>query len=319
MFDSFKPFQHPDTLHADDETLERDARAHLAKCPHLQVVAELVAKLRTSHFAWWSATFTRSQWRALPRMQWLIERPDLRQKITSSLTGLPRKAARSKTPEFQAALIDAVLDHGDVSGIEFEQTFTAQDLVTYGPASEMWEQFRQRMPWGEDNEANQKFVGWLLRVLLSEKSTLDPDMLRKPVLSAWDVRTAIDPHVWQEKIPVELRASIDDARLKREKARPREPYCARHEIQIVTPELLAQYIPLGDLLPVIQAAEQALFSAPDQPVAESGSYQTAPVSRSMVASAPGALVSNLPTPPSRTSSVTGFAAVNSSRPFAIAR
>lgn len=322
MFDASKPFQHPDTVHADDETLERDARAHLAKSPHLQVIAELLAKLRGGHFAWWSPTFTRSQWRALPRMQWLAERPDLRQKITSRLTGLPRKAARSKTPEFQAALIDAVLDQGDISGIEFEETFSPQDLVTYGPAAEMWQQFRERMPWGEDNETNQTFVGWLLKVLLNEKSTLDPDMLRRPILTAWDVRTAIDPHVWQERIPTEVRAMIDDARLKREKSRPREPYTARHELQVVTPELIARHIPLGDLLPVIHVAEQLLFVPQETAVAaESGSFRAAPISRSMIGGPPssGTLTSSLPSPPSRTSSVNGLAAVSSTRPLAIAR
>jgi hypothetical protein len=191
MFESSKPFVHADTNNTDDDTLEREARTHLAKSPHLQVVAELVAKLRTSNISWWSATFTRSQWRALPRMQWLAQRADIRQRVTSSLTGLPRKAARSKTPEFQAGLIDAVLDHGDVSGLEFEEAFSPQDLVIYGPAAEIWGQFRQRMPWGDDTEAHQKLVGWLFRILLSEKSTLDVDMLRKPVLTAWVAEHAL--------------------------------------------------------------------------------------------------------------------------------
>jgi len=313
MFDASKPFQHPDAVHADDETLERDARAHLAKSPHLQVVAELMAKLRASSFPWWSVTFTRSQWRALPRMQWLAERPDLRQKTTSSLTGLPPKAARSKTPEFQAALIDAVLDHGDVSGGDFEASFAVQHLVTYGPAADIWAQFRQRMPWGDDAEAHQRLIGWLLRVLLSERSTLDPDMLRKPVLTAWDVRTAIDPHVWQERIPLDLRAAIDEARLKRERVRPREAYCARHEFEIATPELIAQHIPLGELLPVIHVAEQALFAPPEPAIlAESGAFQAAPQSRATQ-------VSRLPSPPTRTSSVNAMPAVGSTRPLAVAR
>ncbi len=315
MFDAPTPFQHPDAIHADDETLERDARAHLAKSPHLQVMAELMAKLRASSFAWWSVTFTRNQWRALPRMQWLAERPDLRQKITSSLTGLPPKAARSKTPEFQAGLIDAVLDHGDVRGIHFEEAFSVQELVTYGPAAEMWNQFRQRMPWGEDTEGNQKLIGWLLRVLLSERSSLDPEMLRKPVLTAWDVRTAIEPRVWQERIPLDLRAMIDEARLRREKVRPREPYCARHELEIATPELLAQYIPLADLLPVIEVAEQALFAPSEQQAisAESGAFHTA-----SDAHAPQT-VSRLPSPPSRAISVSAMPAVGSTRPLAVAR
>jgi hypothetical protein len=321
MFDSSKPLQHPDATHSDDETLERDARTHLSKQPHLQVMAELTAKLRASNFAWWSATFTRSQWRALPRMQWLAERPDIRQRITSALTGLPRKASRSKTPEFQASLIDAVLDHGDISGIEFEEAFTPQELVTYGPTSDMWGQFRQRMPWGDDSEAHQKFMGWLLRVLLSERSALEPDMLRKPVLTAWEVRTAIDPQVWQERIPLELRAAIDEARLKREKARPREPYCARHELQIATPELIAQNIPLADLLPVLHLAEQAMFALPEQAIPnESGAFQAAPISRSTLASYPqNGPTSGLPTPPSRTSSVNSLGAVSTPRPFAVAR
>lgn len=280
MVDSFQPFQHPETFDADDETLEREARAHLARSPHLQVVSELLAKLRASSFPWWSATFTRSHWPALPRMEWLAERPDLRQKITSSLTGLPRKAARSKTPEFQAALIDAVLDHGDVSGFDFEAAFAPQDLVTYGPAVEMWTQFRERMPWSDDTEAHQRLMGWLLRALLSERSTLDPDMMRKPVLSAWDLRTAIDPQVWQDRIPLEVRAMIDDARLKREKARPREPYCARYDLQIATPELIAHHVPLGELLPVIQVVEQAMFGISEPPAqAESGSFLAVPISR----------------------------------------
>jgi hypothetical protein len=312
MFESSKPFQHLDASNADDETLERDARTHLAKTPHLQVVAELVAKLRTSSFSWWSATFTRSHWRALPRMQWFAQRPDIRQRVTSSLTGLPCKAARSKTPEFQAGLIDAVLDHGDISGATFEEAFSPQDLVIYGPAAEIWAQFRQRLPWGDHTEAHQKFIGWLLCVLLSERSTLDPDMLRKPILTAWDVRTAIDPQVWQDRVPLDVRAAIDEARLKREKARPREPFSARHELQIATPELLAEHIPLGDLLPVLQAAEQALFAPGDQATqAESGAFHVG-------ASAPRS-TSGLPSPPSRTISTHTLAAVNSTRPYAIVR
>jgi len=246
-------------------------------------------------------------------MQWLAQRADIRQRITSSLTGLPRKAARSKTPEFQAGLIDAVLDHGDISGAEFEEAFSPQDLVIYGPAAEIWGQFRQRMPWGDDTEAHQKLVGWLLRILLSEKSTLDMDMLRKPVLTAWDVRTAIDPRIWQDRMPVDLRASVDDARLKREKSRPREPYCARLELEIATPELIAQHIPLADLLPVLQVAEHALFmSAEPATQAESGAFQVTPASRAT-------LTSGLPSPPSRTTSSNGMPSINPNRPYAVAR
>jgi hypothetical protein len=311
-FDSFKPFQHSDTGDVDDETLERDARTHLARSPRLQVVAELLAKLRTCGFSWWSATFTRSQWRPLPRMQWLVQRPDIRQRITSSLTGLPPKAARSKAPEFQAGLIDTVLDHGDISGATFEEAFSPQDLVIYGPVPEMWEKFRQRMPWGDETEAHRKLVGWLLGVLLSERSTLDPEMLRRPILSAWDVRTAIDTRVWQDCVPIEVRAAVDEARLKREKLRPRESYSARHELQIATPDVLAEHIPLADLLPVLQVAEQALFAPPGDltATADSGTFHVAPP--------PPRSANGLPGPIHATSS-SGIVSVPSTRPYALVR
>jgi hypothetical protein len=302
MVDTFKPLSHHDAESSDDDTLRRDARAHLAKWPYLQVMAELVTKLRASSLPFWSPSFTREQWRPLSRMQWLGQRADLRQRITSTLCGLPRNAARSKTPEFQASLIDAVLDHGDVSDEMFEEAFAPQDLVVYGPVGEIWTQFRVRMPWEDDSAAHQKLVGWLLRVLTSDRSTLDADLKRKPILTAWDVRTAIDARVWQERIPLETRAAIDEARIKQERSRPREPFHARHELAIATPELIAQHIPLVDLLPVLHVAEQALFSGEAAaPVsAREGAFESSP---------PSGRVTPL------ASEITGIAP----RPFAIAR
>jgi hypothetical protein len=105
---------------------------------------------------------------------------------------------------------------------------------------------------------------------------------------------------------------VDDARLKREKARPREPYCARQELLIVTPELIAQHIPLSDLVPVVQAAEQAMFGTAEQLSADSGSYPVAQSSRGSLAAGPPSL-------PPRSSPGNSPASVAATRPFAVAR
>jgi hypothetical protein len=287
MVDSFKPLSHHDAENTDDDTLTRDARAHLAKWPHLQVVAEMWQKLRSLNLPWWTTSFTREQWRPAARMQWLAQRADVRQRVTSRLSGLPKNAARSKTPEFQAALIESVLEHGDIRDNDYEDAFTAQELVVYGPVAEMWSQFRARMPWEDESLVHQKLVGWLLRVLTSERCSIDNEMTRRPILSAWDVRTAICARVWQERMPVEIRTAIDEARMKHEKGRPREPYHARHELTIATPEILAQHIPLVDLVPVIQAAERGLMLATEEPAPrESGAFELSPPSSRLLGEIP---------------------------------
>jgi len=130
------------------------------------------------------------------------------------------------------------------------------------------------MPWEEDSPVHQKLVGWLLRTLMSDRSSTDSEMTRRPILTAWDVRTAIDARVWQERMPLDVRAGIDEARLKHEKSRPREPFHARHELAIATPEIIAQNIPLIDLVPVIQAAEHGLLWSSEQSAQrQSGSFE----------------------------------------------
>lgn len=245
-----------------DDDLHREARAHLAKSPHLQVVAELLLKLRSHDLPWWTPESLRGTWSARARMRWYAERPDLRQKITNELTGLPTNTARVKTPDFQAELLDAVLDNGDVGAAQFDHAFSPADMVVYGPAEQMWTAFRERMPWNEESPVHQRLVAWLLRTLLAERSSIE-GMPRKPILTPWEVRAAIDPMVWQTRIPADVRAAVDDARLRQEKARSREPFTTRQELLICTPDHIAASIPLVDLEGVIGAAERNMgFGAP---------------------------------------------------------
>ena len=164
-----------------------------------------------------SAEATRARFPAVERMRWLAERPDVRQRITSQLTGLAPKAARKKEPDFQAALVDSVVDEADVTARDFEDAFDPVELATYGDAAAFWRTFLERFPWDDDARESQELATWLLEALLSNTSGLDGAFARKALLSALDVRTAIDGAVWHTRVPLEVRVAIDRARLAQER------------------------------------------------------------------------------------------------------
>lgn len=257
---------------AGDEALREGARARLGKRPDLQLIAEIYEKLRASAFEWWTPSFTLQTWPASTRMEWLRERPDLRQAITTALTGLPRRTAREKSCEFQAELIESVREHGDATPEAIENAFSATDVALYGPARLIWNEFRARFPWHDDAPAHQQFVSWLLRALLVDRFGLDNELTRKPILTPVDLRAAIDPTIWHTHLPLEIRVAIDTARMKLERSRPREPFHARNELAIATPEIIAANLPLWELAPIIAAADAALQTtdrSSDAPISQS--------------------------------------------------
>jgi len=274
------PLSHADPSRPD-ERLTADAAAHMARYPALQLVAELLTRLREMSFPWWTAEQLRNAYPATERLHWLTERADLRQRITTQLTGLAQRAARNKTPEFQAELIDSVIDEGDISAEGFENAFEPADLAVYGPAADYFRLFRKRMPWDDDATPHQDLVGWFIGALLADKSALDGSP-RVPVLSAVQVRTAIDGRVWHSRIPLHVRVAIDDARFLAQRDRPNEPYGVERDLAIATPALIAASIPLKDLLPVIDVAAQALgFDEGSAPLPRGAARETSTRSTSV--------------------------------------
>lgn len=260
MSESPKPLAHQDAERKDDDVLAREARTFLLASPTVQLVAELLTKLREADLAWWSPQALREAWPAAERMRWLDERPDLRQRITTALTGLAPKAARKKPSDFQAALIDSVVDDGDTSVRAFEEAFSPVEMAVYGPVTSFWRAFRDRFPWDDRRPAHRELVAWLMGALLNDKSFID-DMGRAPVMNAWDLRTGIDNRAWHAHMPIEVRAAIDDARLKREKVDPGEPFHAADDLSIALPETIATHVPLRDLGGVLDVAERAMALA----------------------------------------------------------
>lgn len=247
---------HEDPAAKTDEALRDEARAHLAKSPALQIVAELLTRLRELSLPWWTPAQLRDCWTAGDRMHWLRQRPDLRQAVTTRLTGLAPKAARNKEPSFQAGLIDSVLDDGDIDVRSFEEAFDPCDLAVYGPADEFWRTFRERMPWEVDSRVHQELVAWILRALLARESSI-PGLERDPILTPLDVRTSIDGEVWHTRIPLGTRVAIDEARFRREREGG-APLTAADEIAMAGLDTITAHVPLRDLVGLFATAEKAM-------------------------------------------------------------
>jgi hypothetical protein len=271
MAEQITPVRHADYEKQEDSALQEEAKAHVAKSAGAQLVAELLQKLRTGGFPWWTADQTREIWNAQTRLTWLKERADLRQKITSGLTGLAPKAARNKTPEFQASLVDSVIEDGDVSVRQFDEAFAVTDLATYGPVVEIWQKFRERFPWDQDTPPHQELFAWLLEALIATHSTLPAleGTTRKLILSTHAVRTTIPGKIWHTRIPLEVRVAIDDLRFQREKAKPNEPFHSLHDLSVATPTIIASNIPLRELARILDVAERSL-GFPASPAAGRG-------------------------------------------------
>jgi hypothetical protein len=247
---------HTEPLPSDDR-LAQLATAHLTRSSALQLVAELLTRLRDMNFPWWTPEQLRRAYPSAERMRWLEQRPDVRQRITTQLTGLAPRAARNKSPEFQSALIDSVLDEGDIGLDVFESAFEPVDIAVYGPAEDFFQLFRRRMPWEDDSTPHQDLIGWLIGAFLSDKCSLDGSP-RTPILSALDVRTAIDGAVWHSRVPLHVRVAIDEARFASHRERPHEPFTVDRDLAIATPALIAASIPLKDLLGVVELAASSL-------------------------------------------------------------
>jgi hypothetical protein len=195
-------------------------------------------------------------------------------------------------PDAQAALVDAVIDEGDITTVEFEEEFDPALVAVYGPAPEIWRQFRAWMPWDQDVGAHQDLAAWIIKALIADKSALRGNS-RKPVLSPWEVRTAIPSRVWHACIPIDIRAAIDDARMQREREKPGRPFHAADDLAIATPEIIATNVRLRDLKAVFDAAERAMgftdpaeLSSSSQPSMSPVAAQAAPVQPAPLQPAP---------------------------------
>jgi hypothetical protein len=248
----------PPLVHAspgkDREALEREAKDHLARWPALQVMAEVLIELRVAGVSWWGPLGIGERWGVSERLRWFEQRPDLREEIARSMTGLKLRNGLRRSVSFQAELIEAVADPVD-DAQRLEDAFDPRDLVAYGPVGELWDEAVGHIPW--DTELPPALVERLLAILLAERSFV-LGTARPAILSPWELRTAIGARPWQAHLPARVRAMVDEARLNKELAEPDAPFTARDELTIVTVGVLATCFPLRALRPVFTAAARIM-------------------------------------------------------------
>jgi hypothetical protein len=256
-----KPLIHTNT-NLSDEELAKEAADYLAKSAPLQAMAQFLGRQReillhtvspeaAQEIDWLTLDEVRKTFPATTRMQALVSRPDIRQHITTELTGLRPKAARGKDPEFQAKLIDSAIDDGDIGLPEFESAFDPKDLVVYMDVSSFWKHFMNESLARiiEENTSREKeFFAFILNVFLQNRNSL------KPILTHLDVRSAIPGDTWQNRIPLEKRVAVDTARLEQERKSASRPFTAKQELEIVSLQVIVDSLDLTDMVPILQAA-----------------------------------------------------------------
>jgi hypothetical protein len=250
----------PPLVHANQAcepaVLRQEAKDHLARWPALQVMAEVLIVLRGAGVSWWEPIQLSERWPVGERLHWFQQRPDLREEIACSMTGLALRGGRRRSVSFQAELIEAMADPV-LDAQRLEEAFDPRDVVVYGPVGEIWDEVVECIPW--DAELRPGLVEQLLEVLIADRSTLlGGATMRPPIISPLLLRTAIDTRAWQAHLPARIRAAVDDARLHRELTDPRTPFTARDELDVVTVGALASSLPLRALRPVFSAAARLM-------------------------------------------------------------
>lgn len=252
-------------LHETDAQLEAKAQERLAKHRECALLASLLGQLRERALPWWSPVVLREVWPTAARLGWLEKRPDVRARITTELTGLPRMAAREADRGFQAMLIDRVVQAGDVATERWERAFTVEELAVHGPSTVLWSEFRARFPWDNPGPADKDLLVWLIGDLLEERKE---GSRTASVMTPLYVRSAIDVRVWQESIPLEIRVQVDGRRLRKELEG--KGFTCRDELAVVKVERVVEHIPAFHLKGILDALERvlpALASAGAEPPA----------------------------------------------------
>ncbi|MDF1496795.1 MAG: hypothetical protein P1P90_01915 [Patescibacteria group bacterium] len=251
---------------ASDDVLAKEAEAFLAKSAPRQAMVQFLVKQNellleaytdenNGGLGWLTLSELRKAFPASVRMNAFKTRPDIRQRITTELTGLRPKTARGKDAEFQSSLIDSAIDDGDIDLSEFECAFNANELVVYMDVSSFWKHFMNESLSRiivENTPREKDFFAFLLDVFLQDRGAL------KPILTHYDVRTAIDGETWQKRIPLDKRVAVDKARLTQESESTSRAFTAKQELEIVTLKVLVDSLDLTDLVPILQTAGEKM-------------------------------------------------------------
>jgi hypothetical protein len=218
-------------LHTDPDSTDNaraaEAETFLAEHPELQYVSTCIDLLRKANVDWFTSEQLRDAFPANVRMQWFAERPDIRQRITTELTGLKAGAARKRSTERQAMDIDDAIGV-DCTVQEFDAAFQPDELAVYGDAGAIFKLLLERFPWETNDPLLRELVAMLLDALLEPRGD------KPQIMSHLQMRSALPEEHVQERIPLRVRVAVNRARLEHEATHPSKPFTAEMELAIMT-------------------------------------------------------------------------------------
>ncbi|MBI5654156.1 hypothetical protein HZC53_00660 [Candidatus Uhrbacteria bacterium] len=261
---------HAETDSKSDEALAEEAKAHLAQHPELQTVVEFIQVIRNVDLTELNAEKRRALLPATERMHALTQRRDLRGTATSVLTRVPEDAAYGMSPDFQASLINQVVDACKTTE-DFDKAFAPEDLAVYVDGALLmhshWAQFR----WEQDDDPHRDVVASFIESLLADREgyVLDGKSVElESILKPWDVLNVIDVDVLLDCLPREIQKKLFKAWHTWEAQHVDEAWHALDYIDIATPRILVQHIKLADLKGVVMLGMERMGFVPKQKPAE---------------------------------------------------
>lgn len=256
----------PKDLHSQqtsDTKLVSDANELFKRNRARQIVAFFVQVIRDNQFKGMTHEALHAAFPAIVRMKWLEKRPDRRQQIMTTLVGLKPTMARKRDLAKQAQDIEDTLESKDISYEDFDNSFTPEDWAVHGDGEGIVLRFFSQFDWTDTkNPKMQAIVASFIEEFLRGAGGNSAES--KPTLTHLQVRKAISSETWNQNLPLELRAKIDDARLEKEEKAPREPFTAKEELTLVPPSEFVKHILFTDLLDIFRAAIHSMgFKSPE--------------------------------------------------------
>ncbi|MFZ6014940.1 MAG: hypothetical protein ACOYUZ_01120 [Patescibacteria group bacterium] len=238
-----KPLVHKKTGQLVEE-VNAEAEEYLKRQPAYRFMKHFIASARYLNL--WSTDQELELLSISDRFQALETRPDIRANIMNATTGMFTLAASTMPLALQVEILQGMIKNNVMTAGKLLDIIYDSAPIVYFEVSSfygLWQSQKEK--------------------ILKEKSDVARKFFTELLTSAcacgwhWEVRYALR-HAWHMYIPIEMREKADLIRLEQERKNQRVPFTAKQELEIITPEIIMQDLPLADFAPVLEMIEKRL-------------------------------------------------------------
>lgn len=259
---------------ASDDALAADAQTHLAEHPPLQVLSDIIHLLRTKQCLWFTPQTLLDFCGVQERLQLLIARPDVRERVLVTLLGAKPRTARRTPLAMQAEQILIAMEAQDVDATSFDHAFLPQEVVLYTDAAALWRHIFDSVPWDENDPADKEIIGLIIHALLQQRRKTVWSV-SGAIITPWDLLRGIDARVWNQHIPLDLRTKVHEAWLIATEDGKAQPFTPRDVLELIPPDVFMHHLKLDDLRGILLLAERHMgFDPREFPLVEEAVPET---------------------------------------------